>query len=87
MKIWNFVKWQWKKMEFWMKSYVFAMIALVTGVLTDPPTNRYFFAVGIGILFFWNFKWFIVDTLSESWSRFKKEQETLFLTIRDSDKK
>lgn len=87
MKIWSFLKWQWNKMEFWMKSYLFAMFMIGVGVATNNPSSKYFFYLGICILCFWGIKWFIVDELKRSYGEFKKEQNNLFSAIKNSDRK
>jgi hypothetical protein len=87
MKFWPFLKWQWNRMEFWMKSYLFAMTMIGIGVATDNPSSKYFFSLGICILCFWAIKWFIFDEIKRSYDEFKKEQNNLFSQIKNSDNK
>jgi hypothetical protein len=74
-------------MEFWMKTYLFAMIMIGFGAAADAPISNYCFTFGILILCFWGIKWFVVDEIKRSYETFKKEQNGLFSKIKNSDSK
>lgn len=87
MKLWSFIKWQWAKCEAWQKWFIFTAFLFVIGVTSKSTVGAFCLGFSISIFFYFITKWFLVDPIRNSWEEFKKEQNGLFDTIKDSDKK
>ena len=87
MKIVKYAKWQWNKFELWQKLFILAMLLQATGYTLGNPYGIYLIAGGISIVIFYITKWFLVDVAIQSWNKFRQEENNLFDTIKNSDKK
>jgi hypothetical protein len=89
MKIWAFVKWHYKKLEFWQKFFLVGFFAMGWGFASPSHSTEEFVAymvalTSINCVFF---KWFVWDPMKDSYRKFQKEQHELFNTIKHSHKK
>jgi len=84
MKLFKFFRWQWNRFEFWQKWWICSMAFFFLGLFSD---KLYFQAIGVSMLIFGIFKWLIWEGVSDSYKKFKEEQNTLFEVIKNSDKK
>ena len=57
-----------------------SLFALGTSISSDMNL------AGMVLLLIVFFKWFIVDTVKASWTRYKEQRNTLLTTIKESDK-
>ncbi len=87
MKIWSFIKWQWNKWETWQKWFVFMAFLFGIGIGSNSFFSQVCLYFSLSIFFFFVTKWWIVEPARRSWEEFKNEQNSLFDTIKDSDKK
>ncbi len=86
MKVFQFIRWQWQQFETWQKCYIFGAFLMGAGVVTPSPYDKYLFALPVAMLFCWTAKWWIWDALKNSYQKFLNEQNSLFTTIKESDK-
>ena len=77
-----FIKWQWRKWEFWQKCFIFGAFFFGMGLGLPQPYRTYGMAVPLIIFFVSTFKWWIFDPMMESWRTYKKEKQNLFDTIK-----
>ena len=83
----GFIRWWISKLEFWqwillssLLLNVGSLFALGTEISSDMNL------VGMILLLIVFFKWFVLDPLKTSWTRYKEQRNTLLTTIKDSDK-
>ena len=83
----EFIRWWFSKLEIWqwilLASLVFNVGSLFAiGTEISSGMNL----VGMILLLIVFFKWFVLDSLKTSWTRYKEQRNTLLTTIKDSDK-
>jgi hypothetical protein len=83
----GFIRWWFSKLEIWqwilLASLVFNVGSLFAiGTEISSGMNL----VGMILLLIVFFKWFVLDSLKTSWTRYKEQRNTLLTTIKDSDK-
>ena len=83
----QFVRWWFSKLELWqwvlLSSLLFNVGSLFAlGTEISSGMNL----VGMILLLIVFFKWFVLDSLKTSWTRYKEQRNTLLTTIKDSDK-
>jgi hypothetical protein len=83
MKIWAFIKWHIRKLT--LDMFLWMMFCFsATGYVNTQSQTYLYMAQAIFIYGFGKFTWYIVK---ESYKNFEKEQQDLFETIKNSDKK
>lgn len=82
MEILRWIRWQWRQWEFWQKTFVIGMFFMGMSVGAPSPLGLYFAGVGIIIFFSWSFKWFVIDPIKESYTKYKRQRDELFQTIK-----
>lgn len=87
MKLWSFIKWQWKKWETWQRWFAFMFFLFGIGLSSGSVFSMLCLYISVSIFAYFVTKWCIVDPVRKSWESFKEEQDGLFDTIKDSDKK
>lgn len=85
-EIFNFVAWQWKKFEFWQKSFIVSSAFFGAAIAAPEPWRVWLSMVPMVVVFSYMTKWLIWDGIKSAWERYKKEKEGLFDTIKDSDR-
>jgi hypothetical protein len=83
----GFIRWWFSKLELWQWILLVSLVlnvgslfALGTSISSDMNL------AGMVLLLIVFFKWFIVDTVKASWTRYKEQRNTLLTTIKESDK-
>ena len=83
----GFVRWWFSKLELW-QWILLASLLLNVGSLfaigTEISSNMNL--VGMILLLIVFFKWFVLDSLKTSWTRYKEQKNSLLTTIKESDK-
>lgn len=82
----TFLQWQWRKWEFWQKCYILSAPLLGAGLAVDDPYRSYLVAVPVLICFTFMIKWFIIEPIKSSWTRFQEDKKNLFNTIKEGKK-
>lgn len=82
MEIFRWIRWQWRQWEMWQKAFVMAMVFLGMALTGPSPLDLYFAAVGIIIVFGFTFKWFVYDVVKDSYTKYKRQRDELFNTIK-----
>jgi hypothetical protein len=77
-----FIKWQWRKCEFWQRCYLVGAFFLGMAAFSPSPYNMYIAVVPVAMFFVSTFKWWMFDPMMESWRKYKKEKQNLFDTIK-----
>ena len=83
----GFIRWWFSKLEIWqwilLASLVFNVGSLFAiGTEISSGMNL----VGMILLLIVFFKWFVLDSLKTSWTRYKEQRNSLLTTIKESDK-
>jgi dolichyl-phosphate-mannose--protein O-mannosyl transferase len=83
----NFVRWLFSGLELWQWVLVLSLVLNVgslfaLGTELSSPMNT----AGMFLLLVVFFKWFMLDPLKSSWSRYKEQRNSLLTTIKDSHK-
>jgi hypothetical protein len=86
MKIFSFIKWQWKRWNIGTKSLIFSMLVIIGSVIAPSPLDKYLLGAGLLITLTLQMKWFIWDSIKVSHKKFQEEQQHLFTIIKESDK-
>ncbi len=86
MKLFSFIKWQWNKFEFWQKLWMVGAAFFGAGLASPDHIRPYLIAVPVCIILGSTLKWFLWDSVFNSWKEFQKEQQSLFEKIKNSDK-
>jgi hydrogenase-4 membrane subunit HyfE len=86
MEILKFIKWQWTRFELWQKVYLFCFLAMISSLFLNDPYDYYVWTFSIIVIFGYFIKWFIFDSLKNSYEKYKKEKSELFNFIKESDK-
>jgi dolichyl-phosphate-mannose--protein O-mannosyl transferase len=81
----NFVRWLFSGLELWQWVLVLSLVLNVgslfaLGTELSSPMNT----AGMFLLLVVFFKWFMLDPLKSSWSRYKEQRNSLLTTIKDS---
>ena len=83
----GFIRWWFAKLEL-LQWFLLVSLVLNVGSLfalgTEISSNMNL--IGMILLLIVFFKWFIVDTVKASWTRYKEQRNTLLTTIKNSDK-
>ena len=89
MKIWAFIKWHYRKLQIWQKIWILGCMS-VGWAIASPSHSQEQYIAGVasavcmlGVFF----KWFVWDPVKDSYEKFKKDQQGLFDTIKNSEKK
>lgn len=86
MKIWSFLKWRWQKYERWQKWWMVGFFFLGAGIGQPEPIKYYLWAIPICIFFFYTGKWWIWDSIRDSYREYQKEKEDLITLIKSTEK-
>ena len=89
MKILKFIRWQWAKFDSWQRWYMLAAGLFGSGLVAPTNTLARRLLIGsAGVIFAaLLIKWLWIDTMIASYKRFQEEEQKLFETIKNSDKK
>ena len=84
-KVLNFIVWKWRQYDTWQKLWWFAAFWLGGYISAEKGSTyeqvcMYLFVAFLGIVFF---KWFVWDTIKNSWEDYNKEQERIVEIMRD----
>jgi hypothetical protein len=82
MELFRWLRWQWRQWEFWQKCFIFAMFCMGISAGSSRPYDLYFASVGVTIFFGWTFKWWVLDPIKESYTKYKRQRDELFNTIK-----
>lgn len=82
----NFIHWQWSKYDFWQKCFVGSSAFFGAAIAAPQPYATYLSFVPMAVVFSFMTKWLIWDGTKAAWNRYKEEKQTLFTTIKESDK-
>jgi uncharacterized membrane protein len=83
----GFIRWWFSKLELWqwfLLTSLFLNVGSLFAIGTEISSNMNL--IGMVLLLIVFFKWFIVDTLKDSWARYKEQRNSLLSTIKDSHK-
>jgi dolichyl-phosphate-mannose--protein O-mannosyl transferase len=83
----GFIRWWFSKLELWqwfLLTSLFLNVGSLFAIGTEISSNMNL--AGMVLLLIVFFKWFIVDTLKNSWTRYKEQRNSLLTTIKDSHK-
>jgi hypothetical protein len=74
-EVFYFLQWQWRRFEFWQKSWIFAM-ALIGAGTTAPDTWRlYLLGAGSAIILAFMAKWIFWDGVKSAWNNYQEEKD------------
>jgi dolichyl-phosphate-mannose--protein O-mannosyl transferase len=83
----GFIRWWFSKLEL-LQWFLLVSLLLNVGSLfalgTEISSNMNL--VGMILLLIVFFKWFVLDSLKTSWTRYKEQRNSLLSTIKDSHK-
>lgn len=85
MEIFKFLSWQWRKWHTWQKIFIVAMIFQIVSIALPSSIGMFIWSAGFGVTLFFMLKWFIYDTLKDSFTKYKEDRNKLFGVIKDSD--
>lgn len=85
-EIFRFIKWQWRKFEFWQKMFIFASFVGGASIGAPPEIRFYMLLFPMIVMLGFLAKWIIWDRTIESWNQYKQERTRLFDIIKNSDK-
>ena len=83
----RFVRWLFSGLELWqwlMLVSMFLNVGSLFAIGTEISSNMNL--AGMSILLLVCTKWFMIDPLIVSWTRYKEQRNTLLTTIKDSHK-
>jgi hypothetical protein len=83
----GFIRWWCSKLEIWqwiLLASLFLNVGSLFAIGTKISSNMNL--VGMILLLIVFFKWFMLDPLKISWTRYKEQRNSLLTTIKDSDK-
>lgn len=86
MQFFRFIKWQWSKWVFWQKMFLASIIVQLASTFMPDPYNDIFRFTGIVVVLGFAVKWFIWDSIVNSWNNYKQERQNMFNDIKDSHK-
>jgi len=83
----GFIRWLFSGLELWHWVLILSLVLNVSslfalGTEIASPMNT----AGMFLLLVVFFKWFMLDPLKSSWTRYKAHRNGLLTTIKDSDK-
>lgn len=80
---WLFVKWQYAKLEFWQKVFFVNFFIMGFTAFRTDDTSQAVFVCTMLLPFLFMVKWFVIDSIVDSWKRFKEDKANLFNTIKE----
>lgn len=81
--VWLFVKWQYSKLEFWQKVYLVNFFVMGFTAFRFDEVSRTIFYCTLLVPFGFMVKWFVIDSIRDSWRKFKSDKANLFNTIKE----
>ncbi len=85
-ELFGWVSWVWRNWETWQKLWVVAMFFVGASVTASEQARPYLLAVPITIFFCCTFKWMVWDGFKSSWGKYKQHRNSMFETIKESDR-
>jgi len=88
MEVFRFLKWHWDKWSFSHRVYMLGAFCVGCGlpdaVKGSGPNIMMMigFALWVSIML----KWFVWDSLRDSWDNYRKDRNSLLTAIKDSDR-
>lgn len=84
----GFVRWQWRKFEFWQKCWIFSILFFGAGVVQEDGLIRsILISVPLFVIFLFMLKWIVWDKTIESYKTYRQEKSTLIEIIKTSDRR
>ena len=83
----GFIRWWFSKLELWqwiLLSSLLLNVGSLFAIGTEISSNMNL--AGMVLLLIVFFKWFMLDPLKTSWTRYKEQRNSLLTTIKESDK-
>ena len=83
----GFIRWWFAKLELWqwvLLASLFFNVGSLFAIGTEISSDMNL--IGMILLLVVFFKWFVLDSLKTSWTRYKEQRNTLLTTFKDSDK-
>jgi dolichyl-phosphate-mannose--protein O-mannosyl transferase len=83
----GFIRWWCSKLEIWqwiLLASLFLNVGSLFSIGTEISSNMNL--IGMILLLIVFFKWFVLDSVKASWTRYKEQRNNLLTTIKDSDK-
>jgi hypothetical protein len=83
----GFIRWWFSKLELWqwvLLASLFFNVGSLFAIGTKISSNMNL--IGMILLLIVFFKWFVLDSVKDSWTRYKEQRNNLLTTIKDSDK-
>lgn len=78
-----FIKWQYAKLEFWQKVYLVNFFLLGFTAFRTDEVSKVIFYITLLVPFVYMVKSFVIDSMIDSWKKFKQEKANLFNTIKE----
>ena len=81
----GFLRWTWSNFQGWQKMFMFAMFLQGLGWGMGGEWGIWVTGIGLCIVFGFMLKWFVWDSISASWTKYKSHRNELLTTIKNSD--
>ncbi len=78
-----FIKWQYSKLEFWQKVFIVNFFIMGFTAARTDEISKYLFVLSVAVPFLFMTKWFVIDSIRDSWKKFKSQKANLFNTIKE----
>ena len=78
-----FVKWQYSKLESWQKIFLVNFFLLGFTAFRTDEISRAIFLITLIVPALYTVKWFVIESMIDSWKKFKQEKAELFNTIKE----
>lgn len=72
--VFNFIAWQWNRWSSWQRVYIISMFLIAVGCAIPGLLGALILAVGLIPLLSWMFKFLVWDSITSSYSEYKKEK-------------
>lgn len=86
-EVFYFLQWQWRKFEFWQKSFIFAMFLLGCSVTAPDAWRMYFWGAGMAVVLVFMLKWIIWDGVKSSWRNYQEEKDKVIRILAAEDER
>ena len=86
MKIFQFIRWQWRQWEWWQKTFIVSAFLFGVSANLSEPYKTWVWGISMANIVFWLMKWVLWDGTKSAYRKFVEEQNSLFTTIKESDK-
>lgn len=83
----GFIRWGWSSFESWQKIFIAAMLLQILGWFAPSPWGQWISGLGFAVVIGFMIKWFLIDPISASWTKYKQHRNSLLTTIKTSDER